>query len=173
MTCRLSALVAVARNGIIGKDNALPWQLPADLKHFKALTMGHPIIMGRKTYESIGRLLPGRTSIIVTRQAGYKIENAIVVHSIEEALKVCCGQDWSKASGMECFVIGGAQIFREAAPISDRMYITEIHRDFEGDVRFPELDREEWIEVSREKHQDDSGLEYDFVVLDRKTNRPK
>jgi dihydrofolate reductase len=173
MTCRLSALVAIARNGVIGKNNELPWRLPADLKHFKALTMGHSIIMGRKTYESIGRLLPGRTSIIVTQQPEYKIENAIVAHSIEEALKACCGQDREEATGRECFVIGGAQIFRETVPVCDRMYITEIQRDFEGDVRFPEFDREEWMEVSREKHKDDNGLEYDFVVLDRKPNGPK
>lgn len=173
MTCRLSALVAIARNGVIGKDNALPWRLPADLKHFKALTMGHSIIMGRKTCESIGRLLPGRTSIVVTRQPGYKIENAIVVHSIEEALKACCGKDYEEPAERECFVIGGAQIFREILPVCDRMYTTEIHRDFEGDARFPEFDREGWIEVSREKHQNDNGLEYDFVVLDRKTNRLK
>lgn len=173
MSCRLSALVAVARNGVIGKDNALPWHLSADLRRFKALTMGHSVIMGRKTYESIGKPLLGRTSIIVTRQPGYRIENAIVVNSIEEAVKTCCTQDSSQTSGPECFVIGGAEIFREAVRVCDRIYITEIQKDFEGDVVFPEFDRREWIEVSRKKHEDDNGLEYHFVVLDRKTNPSK
>jgi|SRR3954451_2420283 dihydrofolate reductase len=173
MSCRLSALVAVARNGVIGKDNALPWRLSADLKRFKALTMGHSVAMGRKTYESIGKPLPGRTSIVVTRQPGYRIENAIVVNSIEEALKTCCAQDSNEPVEPECFVIGGAEIFRQAMPMCDRMYITEIQRDFEGDVLFPEFNRQEWIEVSRERHEDDSGLEYHFVVLDRKTDLSK
>jgi dihydrofolate reductase len=173
MSCRLSALVAVARNGVIGKDNALPWQLSADLRRFKALTMGHSIIMGRKTYESIGKPLLGRISIIVTRQPGYRIKNATVVNSIDEAVKICCIHDASQPSGSECFVIGGAEIFREAMRLCDRIYITEIQKDFEGDVVLPEFDRREWIEVSREKHEDDNGLKYDFVVLDRKTNLSK
>jgi dihydrofolate reductase len=173
MNPRLSALVAMARNCVIGRNNQLPWRLPPDLKRFKALTMGHTIIMGRKTFESIGRPLPGRTSIIVTRQPGYAVKDAIVVNSITEALEACSINtpehvSEPPAAERENFVIGGAEIFRQTLPMCDRLYITEIQRDFEGDVLFPEFDRDEWIEVSREKHMDDTGLEYHFVVLDRK-----
>lgn len=179
MTSRLSALVAMAQNRVIGKDNTLPWRLPPDLKRFKALTMGHSIIMGRKTYESIGKPLPGRRCIIVTRQPGYEVEGAIVAGSIAEALKAC-GKDYGdevmdedmdkdRKIDTERFVIGGAEIFRQTLPLCDRLYITEIQRDFDGDVLFPEFHREAWREISREKHfLDANGLEYHFVVLDRK-----
>lgn len=174
MSLHLSALVAMARNRVIGKNNALPWRLPPDLKHFKALTMGHPIIMGRKTFESIGRSLPGRTCIIVTRQPGYVVKDAIIVNSIAAALNACSSNTPSDlVTGRETFVIGGAEIFREALPMCNRLYITEILRDFEGDVLFPEFNHDEWTEISREKHMDDSGLEYHFVVLDRKIDRVK
>lgn len=166
----LSILVAMAQNRVIGKDNALPWRLPPDLKRFKMLTMGHPIIMGRKTYESIGKPLPGRTCIIVTHQPGYKAEGAIVVNSVAGALKAC-RKNTDTDRGAENFVIGGTEIFRQTLPLCDRLYITEIRRDFEGDVRFPEFNQDEWLEASREKHRlaEDNGLEYHFVVLDRKT----
>ena len=178
MKPRLSALVAMARNRVIGRNNQLPWRLPPDLKRFKALTMDHPIIMGRKTFESIGRPLPGRTCIIVTHQPGYTVKGAIVVNSITEALGACSSdmpEHVAESAGMERenFVIGGAEIFRQALPMCDRLYITEIQRDFEGDVLFPEFNQDEWIEVSREEHMDDSGLEYHFVVLDRKTGPVK
>lgn len=175
MKPHLSALVAMAQNRVIGKDNAIPWRLPADLRRFKALTMGHPIIMGRKTYESIGRPLSGRINIIVTRQSDYRVEGAIVVASLADALKSCrCN---SKKAAMqadtddEYFVIGGEDIFRTALPLCDRLYVTELLRSYEGDVYFPEFDREEWREITREKHTDESGLEYHFVVLDRRTGR--
>jgi dihydrofolate reductase len=173
MKPRLSALVAMARNRVIGRNNALPWRLPPDLKRFKTLTMGHPIIMGRKTFESIGRPLPGRICIIVTHQPGYAVKDAIVVNSIAEALEACSRNapeyvPESAATDRENFVIGGAEIFRQALPMCDRLYITEIQRDFEGDVLFPEFNRDEWMEVSREAHVDDNGLEYHFVTLDRK-----
>ena len=175
MKPRLSALVATAQNRVIGKDNALPWRLPADLRRFKALTMGHPIIMGRKTYESIGRPLSGRINIIVTRQNDYSVGGAIVVASLADALKRCrCGNEKAATQADiddECFVIGGADIFRDALPLCDRLYITEIRRNYEGDVYFPEFDRKEWREITREKHADESGLEYHFVVLDRRTGR--
>ncbi|SEL39788.1 dihydrofolate reductase [Nitrosovibrio tenuis] len=173
MRPRLSALVAMAWNRVIGKNNALPWRLPADLKHFKTLTMGHPIIMGRKTYESIGRPLPGRICIIVTRQSGYAVNDALVVNSIAEALEACNNVIGGRVADRESFVIGGAEIFRQTLPMCDRLYITEIQRDFEGDVLFPEFNYAEWIEVSREKHLDDSGLEYHFVVFDRTTDPKK
>ena len=165
---RLSILVAMAKNRVIGKDNTLPWRLPSDLKRFKALTMGHPIIMGRKTYESIGRLLPGRTSIIVTRQSGYEVEGATVVGSVATALRTC----YNNPHTAESFVIGGAEIFQQALTVCDRLYITEIQRDFEGDVLFPRFNRGEWRETSREQYclDEDNGLEYHFVILDRKWN---
>jgi dihydrofolate reductase len=177
MIMRFSALVAMAKNRVIGKNNRLPWHLPPDLKHFKALTMGHRIIMGRKTYESIGKPLSGRTSIIVTSQTEYKVPGAIVVNSIAEALRA--SQDdkqnhdkYAKTEDSESFVIGGAEIFRQILPLCDRLYITEIQRDFDGNVLFPEFSQEEWSETSREKYcWDDNGLEYHFVVYDRKTSK--
>lgn len=150
----------------------MPWRLPPDLKRFKTLTMGHSVIMGRKTYESIGKPLPGRTCIIITHQAGYEIPGSIVAGSIAEALKACDrGQDNRDGlpTNTECFVIGGAEIFRQMLPLCKRLHITEIQKDFDGDVLFPEFNRDEWAETSREKlYWDDEGLEYHFVVLDRK-----
>ena len=165
---RFSILVAMAKNRVIGRNNALPWQLSPDLKRFKQLTMGHHIVMGRKTYESIGRLLPGRTSVIVTRQPDYQVPGAIVAGSIAEALKVCSE---GKEMDQESFVIGGAEIYQQALGLCQRMYVTEIQQEFEGDALFPEFDQQEWREISREKHRlaVDGGLEYHFVVLDRKT----
>ncbi len=163
---RLSILVATAKNRVIGKNNALPWHLPADLKHFKALTMGHPIIMGRKTYESIGRLLSGRTNVIVTRQKAYQVAGAITANSIDDALKVCqAGVEGND----EVFLIGGAELYRQTLELCDRMYITEIQRDFDGDTYFPAFDMEEWKEITREKNfSEDRRLDYHFVVLDQK-----
>lgn len=164
---RFSILVAMAKNRVIGRNNALPWQLPPDLKRFKQLTMGHHIVMGRKTYESIGRPLPGRTSVIVTRQPDYQVPGAIVAGSIAEALKVCSE---GKEMDQEIFVIGGAEIYQQALGSCQRMYVTEIQQEFEGDALFPEFNQQEWREISREKHRlaEDDGLEYHFVVLDRK-----
>lgn len=157
-----SIIVAMAKNRVIGSNNALPWHLPPDLKHFRALTMGHAIIMGRKTYESIGKPLPGRTSVIVTRQPGYQVPGAIVASSVDEALQAG-GED------TESFVIGGAELYRQTLGRCQRMYITEIQRDFDGDALFPEFSRDEWRETAREKHRldDASKLEYHFVVLER------
>ena len=163
---RLSILVAMAKNRVIGKDNALPWHLPADLKHFKALTMGHPIIMGRKTYESIGRVLPGRTNVIVTRQKEYPVTGAIIVNSIDDALKVCqTGVDGNS----EVFLIGGAELYRQTLGRCDRIYVTEIQRDYDGDTFFPAFDLEEWKEITREKHfSEDGTLDYHFATFDHK-----
>jgi dihydrofolate reductase len=162
----ISILVAMAKNRVIGRNNALPWQLPPDLKRFKELTMGHHIVMGRKTYESIGRHLPGRTSVIITRQPDYQVPGAIVVASIDQALKICSA---GKEVDQEIFVIGGAQIYRQSLELCQRIYITEIQQEFDGDTLFPELNQQEWREISREKHRlnDRDGLEYHFVVLDR------
>lgn len=158
---RLSLIAAVASNGIIGSDNALPWRLPEDLKRFKALTLGHPVIMGRKTYESIGRPLPGRRNIIVTRNAVFQAEGCEISASLDAALATCNG------TTDEVFVIGGAQIYAEAMSRAQRLYLTEVRRAFPGDARFPEFDPNEWNETTREAHLAADGLAFDFVVYDR------
>lgn len=163
---RISLLVAMATNRIIGQNNKLPWHLPADLKHFKSLTMGHVIIMGRKTYASIGKSLPGRINIVVTHQRQLMAPDAIVVNSIENALEV----SEEIASTGEIFVIGGEQLYRQTLPICQRIYITEIQKDFTGNTVFPALDPVEWRETERVKHVSESNdLEYHFVILDRKS----
>lgn len=164
-----SLLVAMARNRVIGRNNKLPWHLPADLKHFKFLTMGKTIVMGRKTYESIGKPLPGRVNIIITRQAGYEVPGATVVSSIDDALLMC---EKIRSINGENFIIGGEELYRQTLKICQRIYITEIQRDFEGDVYFPEVDPDEWEETQRDKHisENDTNLEYHFVVLDRKSS---
>ena len=158
---RLALIAAVASNGVIGSDNALPWRLPEDLKRFKALTLGHPVIMGRKTFESIGRPLPGRRNLVITRNAGYRAEGCEVLASLGAALAACAG------GTDEVFVIGGAQIYTEALPLAQRLYLTEIRRDFPGDARFPAWRSDRWKEVAREKCSGEDGLQYDFAVYDR------
>lgn len=150
----------MARNGVIGRDNALPWRLPEDLKRFRALTMGHHIVMGRRTWESIGRPLPGRSMIVVTRDPSYAAPGCAVAHSLAEAIALA-GDD------SEIFVIGGAELYREALAIAHRLYITEIQADFAGDAWFPGFDRRTWIEVSREPGSD-CAAPHDFVVYQRK-----
>lgn len=164
---RLSLLVAMARNRVIGQNNKLPWHLPADLKHFKSLTMGKTIVMGRKTYESIGRPLPGRTNIIITRQTSYQVPGAIVVNSVEDALLVC---EKTGTADSEHFMIGGEELFRQTLEICQRIYITEIQQDFKGDTFFPEFDPDDWEEIQRDKHfsDGDNNIEYHFVILNRK-----
>lgn len=160
---RVAILVAYDRNRAIGHQNRLPWHLPADLKRFKALTMGHPIVMGRKTYESIGRPLPGRTNVVVTRELGYLAEGSIVVDSLERALNVARDDN-------EIFIIGGAQIFVQMLPFSDRLYATEIHAAFEADTYFPAFESDAWVETSREHHPADTANPhpFDFVIYDRR-----
>ena len=159
----LSIIVAMAKNRTIGVNNTLPWRCPADLQHFKALTMGHHIIMGRKTFDSIGRPLPGRTTVIVTRNRDLQVEGCLVAHSLQEAIAACSGDD-------EAFIVGGAELYAQALPLVARLYITEIQQDVAGDAHFPELDRETWLEVSREKHTqaEPQPLEYHFVTYQRK-----
>jgi dihydrofolate reductase len=140
---RLSIIVAMARNRVIGADGRIPWHLPDDLRRFKRLTMGHHLVMGRKTFESIGRLLPGRTSVIVTRQPQYAAPGAIVAHSFEDAIRACAGDD-------EIFVIGGADIYRCALPLADRIYLTLVDAAPEGDARMPEFEAGEWRESEAE-----------------------
>lgn len=161
----LALIVAAAQNGVIGRDNQLPWHLSADLKRFRALTMGHHILMGRKTFESIGRPLPGRTNIVITRQPDFRAEGVVVVHSLAEALALAADDD-------RIFVVGGAEIYRQALPQADRIYLTIIHQDFEGDTFWFDLDRMVWRETSRVAHRPDekNPYPYSFVELERKQN---
>jgi dihydrofolate reductase len=162
---RLVLIVAMARNRIIGKDGALPWHLPEDLKRFRRLTMGHPIIMGRKTHESIGRALPGRRNIVITRNRALTLTDVETTNSVGAALQLAADAD-------EVFVIGGEQIYQAALPLADRIELTLIDQDFDGDVLFPAFDPAEWTESHRESCEDAaSGLKYDFVRLDR-SRRP-
>ncbi len=157
----LSLIAAVARNGAIGKDNALLWRLPEDLKFFKCTTMGCPVIMGRKTFESIGRPLPGRRNIVVTRNASWLHEGVEVVHALDEALAAL-------ASEARVFVIGGGELYTQALPRADELILTEVDADFEGDTFFPPWDRSAFVEQSRETHQAEAGWPYHFVVYQRK-----
>jgi dihydrofolate reductase len=164
MMPRVALIAAIARNRVIGIDNTLPWHLPADLRHFKALTMGHHIVMGRKTYDSIGKPLPGRTSVVVTRNPDYTPAGVIVASSLEAAIAACRGDD-------EVFVIGGAELYRQAITVADRLYLTEIDAEFTGDAHFPEFDRAQWQEVARETHQQEQPqpLRYHFVEYRRES----
>ena len=167
---RVSLIAALAKNRTIGRDNAMPWRLPEDLKRFKQLTLGHTVIMGRKTFESIlaamGKPLPGRDSVVITRSREWSSPGCRVAHSIEAALAVAENQK-------EAFVIGGAEIYALALPLASRLYLTEIERDFEGDAFFPKFNRADWLETSRESHYLDGNgsFDYHFVVYDRRTDR--
>lgn len=159
---RVTLVAAVADNGVIGRDNALPWRLPDDLKRFRALTMGHAVIMGRKTYDSLGRPLPGRANVVISRDPRRQIAGVSVVGSLEAALS-------GLPDAAEAFVIGGAEIYRLALPRADRLVITEVHGDFDGDVRFPAYDRSRFGETARERCVDAaSGLRYDVVTYERR-----
>ena len=160
---KLTLIAAVASNGVIGIDNRLPWRLPADLKHFKALTMGHAVIMGRKTWESLPanfRPLPGRRNIVVTRDGGYSASGATVAASLPAAI--------SAAGNDEAFVIGGAELYAAALPLADRLELTEIDASFEGDTWFPVIDPDRWRQAARETHRDESGFDYAFVSYARR-----
>lgn len=157
----LTLIVARARNGVIGRDNTLPWRLPEDLAHFKRTTMGAPIIMGRKTWESIGRPLPGRRNIVVSRNPGLKLDGAETATSLEDALRLCVGVP-------EVFLIGGAQLYADAMPGADRLIVTEIDADFDGDAHFPQIDPRRWVVTSRETHRSEAnGFDYAFVTYER------
>ncbi len=156
-----SLISAVARNRVIGINNTLPWRLPEDLQHFKRLTLGHHIVMGRKTFESLGRPLPGRISVVISRDPNYALpEGCLLAGSIETALHLC-GED------SEVFCIGGAQLYAQALPLADRLYLTEIEADFDGDAWFPAFDRAAWRETVREAHTGAGGLRYAFVTYAR------
>lgn len=159
-TPRIYLVAAVARNGIIGANGGLPWNLPEDLKHFKNLTLGQPVIMGRRTWDSLGKALPGRENIVLSRSANRDIPGASVAVSLEAAIALCAGEPLA-------FVIGGAEIYAAALPLASGLVLTEIHRDYEGDARFPEWDRQRWRESQREAHTARSGVRFDFVLYER------
>ena len=159
---RISIIAALSSNHVIGRDNALPWHLPADLKHFKSVTMGKPVIMGRRTYESIGRPLPGRINIVVTSNPAFVADGCEVVPSIEKALELVREYD-------EIMVIGGASFYAQMLPRAGRMYLTLVHAEVDGDAYFPDYRASEWRQSERRDfHADDrNNVDYSFVVLDR------
>jgi len=161
----ISLVVAVADNGVIGSNNTLPWRLPNDLQRFKAITMGKPIVMGRKTYDSIGKPLPGRQNFVITRRSDLIIAGCTVVTSVDAALQCTSESD-------EVMIIGGAEIYRSALPHAQRIYLTQVHADIQGDAEFPQLSTNEWREVAREHHAADErhAHAYTFVTLERVTS---
>ena len=166
---RLSLIVAMAQNGVIGRDNDLPWRLPADLKQFKSTTMGKPLIMGRNTHESIGRALPGRVNIVVTRNKTLTFKGCEVVHSladaIESASSACAASDSDEA-----FIIGGAQLYQQAIEAADRLYLTQVQAQVDGDTWFPEFDRSQWV-LSQQTDflaDDANTYDYSFLLLERR-----
>lgn len=155
----LTLIVARARNGVIGANGKLPWHLPEDLAFFKRTTMGHPIVMGRKTWESIGRPLPGRRSLVVTRDRAFAAPGAEVVHSLDEAIRRC-------ADASEIFVIGGAQLYAEAMPLADRLLVTEVDADFAGDTHLAAPSPQHWTESARERHPPTNRRPFAFSFVD-------
>ena len=159
-TSKIYLLAAVARNGVIGANGKLPWHLPEDLAHFKKLTLGHPIIMGRRTWDSLGKPLPGRENIVISRRPGFDAPGASVASSLEGAIALCAGES-------VVFVIGGAEIYKQAMPIATGLVMTEIGKDYEGDTRFPEWDRAGWKVSQKESHTSKNGVPFDFVLYER------
>jgi dihydrofolate reductase len=157
---RLYLIAAVAANGIIGAKGQLPWSLPQDLQHFKRLTLGHPVIMGRRTWESLKGPLPGRDNIVVSASPGYEAPGAAVAGSLAGALALCAGEPLA-------FVIGGSRLFEESLPLADGLVLTEIGRDYPGDTWFPSYDRSRWKEAQRERHEAADGTKFDFVRYER------
>lgn len=159
---KLAIIVATDEQRLIGKDNDLPWKLSADLQYFRRVTMGKPLIMGRNTHESIGRALPGRKNIVVTKNTGYQAEGCCVVHSIDKAIDACDDAE-------EVMVMGGASLYTQLLPQADRLYLTQVHARLEGDTWFPDWQNTDWQEVSREDHlaDDKNDYPYSFIVYDR------
>jgi dihydrofolate reductase len=160
----VSMIVAMAQNGVIGRDNTLPWRLPEDLRRFKAITMGKSILMGRKTFESIGKALPGRLNFVLTRDRDWRADGVVVVNSVEEALRKVRGTD-------ELIAIGGAEIYRLFMPFARRIYLTQVHAEIEGDTVFPDFDPTQWVDVEYTEHPADEKNVYDvtFMTLERKS----
>lgn len=162
----ISFMVAMDENRVIGKDNKLPWHLPSELQYVKKTTMGHPLIMGRKNYEAIGRPLPGRRNIIVTRNGEYHVEGCEVTHSAEEVFELCQDEE-------EIFIFGGAQIYDLFLPYVEKLYITKIHHAFDGDTFFPEIDMTDWKEVFVEKGLTDEKIRTRTIIIFMKSNNKK
>ena len=167
MNLKVSLIVAIAENDVIGRDNSLPWQLSEDLKNFKRITMGKPMIMGRKTFESLGAPLPGRPHIVLTRDRDYRFAGLETAQNFEQALVVA--SERSPVQNGEIMVIGGKQVFREALSFANRLYLTEVHMNAEGDVKFPKFNRKDWLEISRKFYSGgpQDSCDYSFVVLER------
>ena len=162
MSKKITIIVAAAANNTIGKNNALLWHLPEDLKRFKALTSGHAIIMGRKTFESLPKALPNRTNIVITRNTAYKAEDAIVCSSLEAALKFA-------ATDPQPFIIGGGEIYNQALPLSDQLELTRIHKDYQGDTFFPDIDTKQWELVNEENHTEElEVIPHSYLTYQRK-----
>jgi dihydrofolate reductase len=157
----LVLIAAVARNGVIGTDNRLPWHLPEDLRHFKAVTLGHPIVMGRKTWESLGRPLPGRRNLVISRNPDYAAAGAEVFPGLEAALAAC-------PADAPAFLIGGAELYRLGLPLADEMRLTEVDLDVAGDAHFPDFDRDAWTELAREPKVSANGIGFAFVTYRRR-----
>lgn len=161
---RISLIAAVAENGVIGREGGLPWRIPEDLKFFKATTLGKPVIMGRKTYQSIGKPLPGRLNIVLTRDRAWHAAGVTVAHDLETALRIA--QD---TGADEAMIIGGADIYEMALPLAHRIYLTRIAREFDGDAQFPFLDPAEWTQIARSgKTAGDVPFDYEFLTLARR-----
>ncbi len=158
---KLSIIAAMSVNRVIGRNNGLPWKLPPDLRRFQSLTLGHCLLMGRKTFQSIGRPLPGRTTIVVTHQSDYAPAGVLVAHSLEEALRL--------ASGDEVFVAGGAQIYRQTLPLAERLYLTLVEKEFPGDTWFPEYNESDWRLIWEDRREPSAGIDfaYRFLLYER------
>ena len=152
----IKIIVAISKNRVIGNNNELIWKLSSDLKRFKDLTTGNPVVMGRKTYESIGKPLPNRRNIIITRNTEYEADGCIIVSSLEEALLI---------TNNDCFIIGGGEIYNQSIELADRIYLTLVHKEFEGDTLFPELGKE-WAKMSRKDFEADEENEYDYSFIE-------
>ena len=159
----ISIIVAIAKNGVIGDKNTLLWHLREDMVHFRTTTSGHPVIMGRKTYDSIGRPLPKRTNVVITRDTNLSIEGCIIAHSLSEAVEMFSTEE-------EIFIIGGAQIYAQALEIADRLYLTVIDHEYQGDSSFPEINYNDWQEIAREDFARGEEFEhpFSFITLDKK-----
>lgn len=160
----ISIVVAMTSNSLIGRDGDLPWHLSADLQHFKSVTMGKPVVMGRLTYESIGRPLPGRENIVLTRDSDYKADGCTIIHDLEQIKSKCSDTE-------EIMIIGGAQLYTETLALASKLYITEVHAELHGDTFFPEFDRKQWQEIERLpfKADEKNDFDYSFVVLERRS----
>jgi dihydrofolate reductase len=156
---KISLIVAMAKNRVIGDNGAMPWHLSADLKKFRQITTGFPIVMGRKTYQSIGRPLPNRTNIIISRDNSFQAEGCIVFNDLQNGLDHAC------QLADQVFVIGGATLYEALLPVADTLYLTQIHQDFTGDTLFPAFDSKEWQEVAREDYHDDASVDFSYSFL--------